>query len=801
MKERPFSHIYKFRVFAYLVFILFLTTIQTGCSDSDSSRQATSYTVSKLIQLQPPTSSAEVLPWVPFHAINNKGELAWEGYDGAALKIYKLSNGEVSWVSEGKPAGIPALNDRGEIVWLAVKEGMIVAYFYSEGVVSQIENLGPRSFHRTINDLGDVVLSSGGELKSKILLNIYWSRAGTAAVPLTQGGMNIFPDINDEGQIVWEGTDDEGIQIFLGSGVSTKRITENSTEYYSKRAGLYRKMNKSGQVVWTSTEEGTHHIYLYTDGMTHRITKEGDNRLPQINDRGQVVWLSFEKEGKGIYLYDDGVATRISEAKYNDFPYLNNLGQVVWQAREGKYYSVFLYDKGKITRISEQGTDSVFPKINDLGQIAWVTREWKVGGNGYIYKYLCAATPPGAPIPPPTSGPSFTQKTSPAPSGKKSTPTISETNSSTLYQYYPEKTSFKFAYFADSRGHDKDYEEADVKDDRSEMCNGGFLSWFADYAKSESVDFVIFAGDMNNLASHNYKWKGFMKDLLFSSIPLYFCIGNHELYDGTPDCAYWKYQNDYTTGGFAFNVAYPQNSPSEYENLAYAFTWGNALFVIIDTHWLIGDCCPVEGNENSFCSPWSQGYDPWNYMGNWLEKNIMTQDAYKNARHKFVIGHAPVFGVNQDFGNLQQTMVDLWNVFDKHGFDVYLTGHQHYVSWKAVESSDCSYYPQNKNGKCQCTNPDSQELEDCNWSNKVYQLISGAGGVPPDPESNILNDPSNFKDIWNVSATRTIVMVSIDDGKVSLDVRAVNSTGEDSKHWGTYSDGGSMAGSPIIINN
>jgi hypothetical protein len=123
------------------------------------------------------------------------------------------------------------------------------------------------------------------------------------------------------------------------------------------------------------------------------------------------------------------------------------------------------------------------------------------------------------------------------------------------------------------------------------------------------------------------------------SIPFYFCLGNHEgemdyyLGINPPDnLAIWgtlwrkvyypnPFPNSFYTGN-TDNEPYGVGNPENY----YAWTWGDALFVVLDVY---RDQCDTSAKPKNW--DWSLGYKQYTWLRNTLEQS--------KQKYKFVFAH------------------------------------------------------------------------------------------------------------------------------------------------------------------
>ena len=123
------------------------------------------------------------------------------------------------------------------------------------------------------------------------------------------------------------------------------------------------------------------------------------------------------------------------------------------------------------------------------------------------------------------------------------------------------------------------------------------------------------------------------------SIPFYFCLGNHEgemdyylLQNPGANIAVWGtlwrkfyYPNPYPNSFYSGNTneeAYGIGTPENY----YAWTWGDALFVVLDVY---RDQCDTSAKPQNW--NWSLGYPQYSWLKKTLEES--------SSKYKFVFAH------------------------------------------------------------------------------------------------------------------------------------------------------------------
>jgi hypothetical protein len=148
------------------------------------------------------------------------------------------------------------------------------------------------------------------------------------------------------------------------------------------------------------------------------------------------------------------------------------------------------------------------------------------------------------------------------------------------------------------------------------------------------------------------------------SIPLYICLGNHEgekdyyLQRNPPDnmavyATIWRkyyYPNPFPNNFYSGNTdieGYGIGKPENY----YAWTWGDALFVVLDVYRYDSDTSDKPKNWD-----WTLGLEQYNWLKNTLETN--------KSKYKFVFAHH-VSGEGR--GGIEQAKLFEWGGYDQDG--------------------------------------------------------------------------------------------------------------------------------------
>lgn len=171
----------------------------------------------------------------------------------------------------------------------------------------------------------------------------------------------------------------------------------------------------------------------------------------------------------------------------------------------------------------------------------------------------------------------------------------------------------------------------------------GFSRWAAlqqaAVRNRPEVAFFLMAGDQVTRGNDRDDWDDFLchASEVFSRKPVMPAVGNHEL---TPDGFPVMYLDQFDL---------PRNGPADLDpERVYAFNYGNALFVVLDSN----------------LSP--QAQVPW------LEQTLATS----KATWKFVMFHHPAYSSEprRDNAKVRETWTP---IFDKYHVDLVFQGHDH----------------------------------------------------------------------------------------------------------------------------
>jgi hypothetical protein len=233
--------------------------------------------------------------------------------------------------------------------------------------------------------------------------------------------------------------------------------------------------------------------------------------------------------------------------------------------------------------------------------------------------------------------------------------------------------------------------------------NPDFMLSLGDTFGDDHEPFTITSNDLDVLHKNYRPLLGEM----CHSVPFYFCLGNHEgesdyYYNITPPenlCIWateWRkyyfpnpYPNNFYSGNEElepYNIGYPENY--------YAWTWGDALFVVLDVYRYAGDTTAMPHGWT-----WSLGETQYNWLKTTLEQSTAT--------HKLVFGHhvrgygrggileAQLYewggyqqiGGNYTFDNRRPGWAaPIHQLFVDNGVDIFFQGHDHVFAHEVLDN-------------------------------------------------------------------------------------------------------------------
>ncbi len=253
--------------------------------------------------------------------------------------------------------------------------------FESIEVTPGMENLKRR--HPHMNNCGEVVFHIWLEPAGEVF---YYDNGVLTQVTNSEDISDIFPDINDDGTIVWgRGAPPVGSEIVM---LRDGKITVLD----SAPGPLAPRINTAQHVVWDvrvspSCPEPTRDAIYFYDGVRTRLLFDDglSNQSPAINDQDEMAWTNFRFPCDGgfgdwtseIILYSEGLPSGLPSSV--DTPQLvdiDNQPRVAWSS----FDLVEIWEDGITTPL----TDGHIPALNDSGDVAF--QRWMPGWQLWVFR-------------------------------------------------------------------------------------------------------------------------------------------------------------------------------------------------------------------------------------------------------------------------------------------------------------------------------------------------------------------------------------------------------------------------------
>ena len=200
----------------------------------------------------------------------------------------------------------------------------------------------------------------------------------------------MIPKINAGGDVVWKGLnndpDDNDWEIFRRTGLDQIPVNISNN---ANADDIDPQINNNGDVVWESRDGTNYDIWFYEESSgTSTLLADGNdgyNINPQINDFGDIVWEGFRGTHPDldweIFFWPAGELrpTRLTGGGSGDngaedwFPKISINGDIVWQSHDGDDWEIFMVPAGTTTpvAITDNTTDDILPTMNGNGDIVW----------------------------------------------------------------------------------------------------------------------------------------------------------------------------------------------------------------------------------------------------------------------------------------------------------------------------------------------------------------------------------------------------------------------------------------------
>lgn len=194
-----------------------------------------------------------------------------------------------------------------------------------------------------------------------------------------------WPDINDEGQIVfdrrlWPSFFDR--EIILYDQGELIPLTDDDVW------DAFPRINNHGEIVWQRDLDPDPDVWQlgivrWRNGIIETVAEPPERfslEGPDINDSGWMVWYSAAEAGNSpyrasVFLYDGSSAMELPNGGFPDqTPRINNFGQIVWTRydypRRGRS-TIMLFENGQFRYLSDGVGFPQSPHLSDLGDVVW----------------------------------------------------------------------------------------------------------------------------------------------------------------------------------------------------------------------------------------------------------------------------------------------------------------------------------------------------------------------------------------------------------------------------------------------
>ncbi|TWT39903.1 hypothetical protein RAS1_44190 [Phycisphaerae bacterium RAS1] len=241
------------------------------------------------------------------------------------------------------------------------------------GIVALTEDIPPGYYLSTIpsppgwarypaiNNRGQVVFAVRADPYNADTSELYLYENGQVQQLTLDNVRDDFPDINDDGTIVWSRADGPGgwMQIAMLVDGQTTILTSGSLHHFAPR------VNAAGHAVWYRWVgtgcAGTDADVMFFDGVTVKnISEQGySNEAAKLNDYDEIVWVRYydcePPWQSDIMHYVGGATTQITynrvEPQRCD---INNAGQIAWY--EGFDDQIIVWDRGVLSVLTTWGS-------------------------------------------------------------------------------------------------------------------------------------------------------------------------------------------------------------------------------------------------------------------------------------------------------------------------------------------------------------------------------------------------------------------------------------------------------------
>lgn len=247
--------------------------------------------------------------------INVLDNVVWFGTDFDPTDDYEIyfydGNPAVAITDNAVDDKEAKINDLGKIVWQRDVNGDGSdwdIYFYDGVTTSSIgtDLVGNDQFPQINNAVTPQVVWRHGTSPNTVIR--LWTGAGAITLSEVSTTDNKWPQINDVGQVVWQGKgvgDFYSEIYFYDSGTGVRKLTNNDFD------DLEPKINNNGVVTWRRSSVGVDSevfVWNSVDGEVQVSSDNCENLNVSINDNNTLVWWAKDGANSRIILaIDDGL--------------------------------------------------------------------------------------------------------------------------------------------------------------------------------------------------------------------------------------------------------------------------------------------------------------------------------------------------------------------------------------------------------------------------------------------------------------------------------------------------------------
>ncbi|TWT44160.1 hypothetical protein RAS1_05680 [Phycisphaerae bacterium RAS1] len=193
------------------------------------------------------------------------------------------------------------------------------------------------------------------------------------------GAINNHSQIVFSTRFVWDDPNTSEIMLY-DNGV----IYQLTLDTYRDE---FPDINDDGTIVWSRGvgPGGTLEVAMYKNDQITLITNDAlQDYAPKINNLGHMVWNKLSQQGcananADVYFYDGETQSTVSQSGFNnDGPRLNDLDQVIWtrynECDQPWTSEIMRYADGQVTQLTQDLIEPQVPAINNAGVCAW---QWR----------------------------------------------------------------------------------------------------------------------------------------------------------------------------------------------------------------------------------------------------------------------------------------------------------------------------------------------------------------------------------------------------------------------------------------